>query len=435
MSAIIDFLKDNFFIFEIFVSYVPFVILLKPRKFFWLRLIACMSGCVLVSYLLPNIFPGNILDNILNMLLFAFQVCLTVACLKICYKESLLTLILCGISAYATQHIFYRIRMVTMIAMDRFGWHNDWLFALLYCVEFASLLILLYLFLVRKLKKQAEFKVNNVKAVFLSVAVIVIAIVLNNISMVEMLSMGMSALIAFNAYVVFACLVLLINLFNNAYSKAMQHEIEIVQTLWMQDRRQYEASKQNIELLNMKFHDLKYFINNSSLDKTSIQEMSRCLDTYDSSFNTGNKSLDVVLTEKKLLCDSKGIKFFCMADGKLLNGIKVSDIYSLFGNAIDNAIECLADLADEDKKYISILVKRVNNMVRIQFENFTPNQLQIINGFPKTTKSDKENHGFGLKSIYYMVEKHNGVMEISVEDNVFRVSILLPITSQTGDFS
>ena len=76
--------------------------------------------------------------------------------------------------------------------------------------------------------------------------------------------------------------------------------------------------------------------------------MSRCLDTYDSSFNTGNKSLDVVLTEKKLLCDNKGIKFFCMADGKLLNGIKVSDIYSLFGNAIDNAIECLADVADED---------------------------------------------------------------------------------------
>lgn len=427
MTVIIDFLKHNFFIFEIFLCYIPYVVLLKPRKYFWVRLAACMTVCVLFSCFLPQrINAGEVLKNIYNMFGFIMTICLTIAGLKICFKDSWLTLILCGISAYSTQHIFFRLRMLTLLTLNRLGWFSEWLFAVLYCIELGGLLALLYFFLVRKLKKQAEFKVNNVRVVALTITVIIIVIVLNNISMIEMFSMDWGALYAFNLYVIFACLFLLFNLFSNANSKAMQQEMDIIQNLWVQDRRQYEVSKQNIELLNMKFHDLKYYINNNLVDKADVKEISRCLDIYDSVFRTGNKTLDVVLTERKLICDSKDITFTCLAEGDLLNGMNAGDIYSVFGNAIDNAIECLDGTSDNDKKFINVMVKRLNGMVRIQIENFTPNTPEINNGFPETTKSDKANHGYGLKSMYYIVEKYKGAMNISVEDNVFRLNIILP---------
>lgn len=428
MYAVINFVKQNFFIFELFLCYIPYVFLLKPRRYLIFKLPACMTVCVLFAHFLPsgiNAIP--VWNNIYNMFSFLLITCLTVGGLKICFKDSLLTAILCGVSAYATQHVFFRIRMFTLIALKRLDIYQEWLYALLYVIELAGLLFILYFCLVRKLRKQAEFKVNNVKLIMFTIAIIVMAIILNNISMGEMFSMKWGGLIAINAYAALTCLFLLFTLFNNVNSKAMQQEMDVIQNLWLQDRRQYEVSKQNIELLNMKFHDLKYYLNNKFIDTASVKEISRCLDVYDSIFRTGNKALDVVLTERKLICENKGIKFTCLAEGALLNRMNSGDIYSLFGNAIDNAIECLDTVDDEDKKYINVIVKRLNEMVRIQIENFTPKNIEIVNGFPKTTKSDKSNHGYGIKSMYYIVEKYKGAMDVGVEDNVFHVSIILPV--------
>lgn len=45
---------------------------------------------------------------------------------------------------------------------------------------------------------------------------------------------------------------------------------------------------------------------------------------------------------------------------------------------------------------------------------------------PATTKSDKKNHGFGLKSIRYSVEKYGGSVSVDMEKNWFELKILIP---------
>ena len=58
-----------------------------------------------------------------------------------------------------------------------------------------------------------------------------------------------------------------------------------------------------------------------------------------------------------------------------------------------------------------------------------PNVEKIIlkDGLPLTTKNDHNSHGYGMKSIRYIVEKYNGNLIIDCNNNIFVLSILLSI--------
>ena len=178
----------------------------------------------------------------------------------------------------------------------------------------------------------------------------------------------------------------------------------------------------------MKIHDLKYHISNHIEDETTLQEVKMAIAECDSLLHTNNEVLDVILSQSKMICDSKGIGFSCIVDGKLLNAMSAGDLYSLFCNAIDNAVEYLDSVEDAEKKSLSVTVKRHNEMALIQIENFVSDEPKFVDGLPQTTKPDKQNHGFGVKSMKYIVKKYGGYINFSAEDNTFRVEIVLPIS-------
>ena len=45
---------------------------------------------------------------------------------------------------------------------------------------------------------------------------------------------------------------------------------------------------------------------------------------------------------------------------------------------------------------------------------------------PVTTKPDKENHGFGLKSIKSIAEEYGGMIRIGTEDHQFTLVVAIP---------
>lgn len=203
--------------------------------------------------------------------------------------------------------------------------------------------------------------------------------------------------------------------------------------LWRQDKRQYEQLKENIETINIKCHDLRHFIREvqesaGGNDSGYLDEVARSISIYDSVVKTGNETLDVVLTDKRLRCETNRIQLTTMADGAALWNMDSMDIYSLFGNLLENAIDCELGIPDSEKRFISLTVNNAMQYANIHVENFFEGVLTMEDGLPVTTKGNDGTHGYGLKSVRRIVAKYDGTMAIKTEDNMFQVNILLQLT-------
>ena len=169
----------------------------------------------------------------------------------------------------------------------------------------------------------------------------------------------------------------------------------------------------------------------SSLQEAEEQlgaEFSRSSHSY--IVNLGNAALDSVLSEKSLYCSANHILLTTMLDVSLLAPIEKSDIYSIFGNALDNAIQAVMAEAPENRS-VNIRVSDVVGMTQIVFENFCSKPPEMHEGLPKTEK-DTQYHGFGLRSIRYIIAKYDGHMSIDTKDQMFILSLLLPRPQQSA---
>ena len=119
-----------------------------------------------------------------------------------------------------------------------------------------------------------------------------------------------------------------------------------------------------------------------------------------------------------------------MADGALLDFMEVMDLSAVFGNALDNAIECEERIADPEKRLIHVSVSAQRDFVLIRFENYCEGSLNFSEGLPVTTKEDRNFHGYGLKSIRYVAKKYGGTVTARMEKQWFVLQLLFPRPAQ-----
>lgn len=205
-----------------------------------------------------------------------------------------------------------------------------------------------------------------------------------------------------------------------------------IERLADEKRAQYELSQENIELINIKCHDIRKRIaeagsRDAALSPQTVQEINDCVRVYDATAQTGSRALDVVITNAQLKCSEQGIELMCMADGSLLSAIAEDDLYFLMENVLSNAIEAAQRLDDPQRRVISLTVTKAGPMVRVYEENYYDGDLRFEGGLPQTTKPDTANHGFGTRSIRHIVDKYDGDLSMGAENGVFTVSILLPL--------
>ena len=124
-----------------------------------------------------------------------------------------------------------------------------------------------------------------------------------------------------------------------------------------------------------------------------------------------------------MLCRKENIRFTSIVDGKLLSFLSESDVYSLFGNILDNAIEANKKLNNE-ARVIHLSIKKIHNFIVIQEYNGYDGNIVTENGIIKSTKNDKTWHGYGLKSIQYIVEKYHGELKIETKNQTFNLNII-----------
>ena len=192
----------------------------------------------------------------------------------------------------------------------------------------------------------------------------------------------------------------------------------------------YQMSRDGITSLQIKCHDLKHQIA-AIRTKTEKENFDKYLDRLEDSIieygtvvECGNETINIVLTEKNILCSTCGVKFSYIIDGTLFDFMSEMEIYSLFGNALDNALESCTKVTDPEKRMISLKAISRGDMVVLHVENFFEEALTMIDGMPQTTKKGS-GHGFGLRSIQNIAEKYSGVASVQASGNLFKLTVLM----------
>ena len=190
----------------------------------------------------------------------------------------------------------------------------------------------------------------------------------------------------------------------------------------------YQEKMKDEERVRAIYHDLKnhLLVMESSQNTKETRRMAETLRSqiaaYEDYVHTGNEFLDIILKDKAAKAHEKQIDFSAMVDFHGIGFMESLDISTIFGNAIDNAIEASENLP-EYKRLITVKAERVRDMLLITIEN---NMLPGNHLTEGTTKKDCFVHGFGIPNIKRAVEKYGGQCSFQQEERTYRLNILIP---------
>ena len=210
-----------------------------------------------------------------------------------------------------------------------------------------------------------------------------------------------------------------------------RQETTIIKATLNSKVRQQEMMENNINFINMKCHDLRKELRRLKAQKGNLTDedfllLEESLNFYDSSIKTGNVNIDALIQDKLIYCNSVGIEFTALVDGDAFKDMASSDVYFLLVNIIDNAIEAAETFEEEEKRVISLTASKKHGVLLIEETNYYKGNISLnSDGSIKTTKEDKKYHGYGTKSIAYIVKKYDGKMEYQTKDNIFKLKIAI----------
>lgn len=413
----------NFFT-EIMAVQLLFSILFAKRKYWYISL-ALWLALDIALFFIPDFYSLSGVLTVGGWLNLSFVVALIISSLLFfaTVKLKVKDLIFYSSVAYAVQNFVHNVSYIinNLLGIEfRVG-----LWFLVALAVFAITLTALYLFIVKRIK------IGEVKAVD-NISILVISVI--TISLTYVLSMRFLPITSSDNvsrfYAAGCCLFLLFMQFSIFDRGRAKIEKETIENLLYTQQKQYNIWKENVDIINVKCHDLKHQIHaarktdDSEERSASLKEVEKAILIYDNFAKTGNETLDIILTEKNLLCERKNIKFSYMVDGEKLSFMTGEDLCSLFCNMLDNAIEGAQQVVEEERRIISLNVNYSGNILSIHQDNTHAGNVLMENGIPKTTKSDERFHGFGIKSMQMIVDKYKGTMRFDVSEDKFCLDIL-----------
>lgn len=233
-------------------------------------------------------------------------------------------------------------------------------------------------------------------------------------------------LFLYRLYILSFCAFVLFALSSLDFQSKYRVEKAIMERILTDGRTQYEQLKENIDIINVYCHDLRHQMKSLS-GKLTNQEMdvlSQAMELYDSNIKTGCEVLDVVLRTCQMRCKKEGITFTCMADGAPLDFMDTHHIFTLFNNALNNAVEAVMQLPLQEKRVISTTVEQQADNIIIQVVNYFDGVLPAAGG---TSKPEKGQHGFGIKSMRYIAEAYKGALTVQARGELYCLTVSIPM--------
>lgn len=413
-----------------------FLLRLPVRRRFPLRAAAAAVGCFLAALAFPILSYDALYISVMFLAFFA----LTIPAARFCFGAGWRGCVFCTVAGYSVQHLasvcydmaltiagFSGSTQVYSNAPARF----DPIPAAIFLEVYALVYWALYQLFARRMKKGEDMDIQRPSLLVLVALTVLVEIVLNAVVIYHKYeNLDLVYYLAASLANVVCSLSVLVVLFSLLFQKSLEAELEVVYQMWRQEQKQYEISKQTIDLINVKCHDMKHQIRaisrQAAIDPAALEEMESVISIYGTIVKTGSQALDIILAEKNLYCQKNGVTISCIADGAKLDFMTDSDIYSLFGNLLDNAIRSVTAL-EPDKRVISFSVRAERAFLSINSHNYYGGEVRMERGLPVSNQAETGYHGFGVKSMALIVEKYGGTISFHAKSQVFNVNILFPL--------
>lgn len=418
------------------------------RDHFVLRIIIAITLWVSLAFLMmlienytiyPNLFstPGGFYILLLNIpyYLFSFFACLCIVLFV--YRLSIEEFIISGIVAYTMQHLAYQMNNLCYLLTKQLynvipdynivNWINYGIYILCYIACFVPV----YYLFIKKLKfKNFTLRIDSTLFLILFAGILV-TIVMNTLRTVySFYSQHLdNLLVIFGLFDCILILALLKTFIMN--KKAIKNQSEMER--YYQDQiKSYQIAKENIEAVNIKCHDLRKQIRlltqqENQVDIEKLKEIQDSLRIYDNLFETGNPALNTVLSQESIYIHNNNITLTLMAKADALANFESVDVFTLFTNILDNAIEAVKNIPDVEKRIISLSIEEKQSFLKIDCRNLYEGTVLINkHGLPYHENMTRY-HGNGTKSIANIVKKYHGKVDFSTDEGQFIVCILLPL--------
>lgn len=308
-----------------------------------------------------------------------------------------------------------------------------------------SLLVYSCIYIVQKNRKlRNDSKIRILRKVILYGGIIIMAITMpmtisglnffaeksenleqiNSIRLLSAMSMiGMIMLVMFVIY---------INDTNKKIKQYLERERELKET----QKKYYEAMLQKDEDTKKFRHDVSNHIMciRELAEREELGEVKQYIDEMQGqiikiqkrSYSIGNSVIDAVLNYYlPMLQEGVEIK----VRGYLEEDLSISDVElcTIFSNIIQNSVEELKK-QQNGRKYLEVKIHTGKQDFIIKVCNSAQGKKQRGKGnLTETSKSDKKNHGIGLKNVRETVEKNKGIFQWQSEEEEFKVKVILPL--------
>ena len=431
------------FLFELCVFCFLFFRKLKRARGFWWKL--PLSLAALFALGLPvawfyTAFGETVWGRTLvYLVLFAAVILFSVWC----FSEKFFKVLFCCTLAYAAQNLVYKVFLLFWTGGEAFrlfdGWGNlfDLWYRLVYYSFFAVCAAAVYFLYVRGMEEKLQSCDLDSRMLAITVVVLGITVLLCSFEDVYFARLSVGRENRFdepvyvvlrqtgNAFSAVRCVIAFLLASKTVVARELSREVEHLKYAIRQSELQYRISKDTIDLINVKCHDIRYKLNMlSAQGAPRLGDLAETVSIYDSRIETGSPLLNVLFTEKSLFCEQNRIELSCVIDGGKLSFIEEGDLYCLFGNLLDNALEAVKDIEDEGRRVIDIVVKAKDGLLLVQEENYFDGPLAFEDGLPVTTKGDRDYHGFGMRSIRLIARKYGGELSAFAKGDVFHLNII-----------
>lgn len=412
---------------EILAAETLFLLPFEKRDRFPLRF--GLGAILLVALGVATGIPAG--NSLLRFLWFFLAMGAGVLVVASCWQGDFFSLTAACGAGFATQHIANKVTILVHLAPAVAGLtgQRPLLRVAVELVTFGVVYTAVYLLFGQKLRHRG----SNFQLSVLSLIIVLTCIGVNRL-VVDNAVGNIYFEVAACIYAILCCVFALVIQFTVSQWERAKTEQLLMERLLSDSEKQYEQWRTNVELVNVRFHDIKHMLDRiqrlaeqKHIDIPDIPAMRKTIDSFSPTARTGNDTLDVLLRNMDDLCRQNDILLHCVAYADCLKHFDGMSLYFLFANAIDNAMESAGKVADPSKRLIDISIRSFGDSASIHIWNYFAGPITFRDGLP-VSQGDNEAHGFGMKSIQMMVDKFGGAMNAHTDGEVFNLDIILPVS-------